>query len=150
MNKMKSILEKKSSEIFHVSPSAKLEEILKILYEKNIGALFVIEDEEVLGLVTEKKLLDLLHIKYKNTERIKEKTAEDLMVPLNSIIIASPEDTIEKVMNEMTIHKLRYVSIMENGKLLGIVSIGDVVRYIIENFKNENKFLNDYLFGNWG
>ncbi len=110
------------------------------LHEKKIGSMPVLDkNKNVVGIVSERDLSQLIY-----TERF------NLNLPISQImskelVTCDLNTSVTELMDEMTKKKIRHILIMENKKLLGIVSIGDVVNHLINKIKEENKNLKDYI-----
>ena len=117
---------------------------LKIASEKfqkyNVGAMPVLnEDKTVIGIISERDLSRCIY---------KDKFKSDLLVNkimTKDVISCNLNHSVTELMEIISIHKIRHIPIIEENKLLGIVSIGDVVNHIIEKYKDENQQLRDFI-----
>ncbi len=134
--KIKDILKNKSKEIFYISPEKTVYEALEIMAEKDIGALLVLdENNKVVGIFSERDYARKCILMGKHS---KDTKVSELMV--SKVYFITPEEKVEDVMVLMTEKKIRHLPVLENGVLVGIISIGDVVKSIIEeqNFLIQN------------
>jgi CBS domain-containing protein len=140
--KIKEILEKKGKLVITVRPDDRVCDTVKTFSEKKIGSGVVVDDKDkVIGIFTERDALRC----FKDVLDFGSKTIKDLMTPYDKLIIASPEDDIQYVMAMMTEHRIKHIPIIEDTKLAGIVSIGDVVKaQLIESKQITKKYL-DYI-----
>jgi CBS domain-containing protein len=138
---VKAILEAKGGSVITIEPTASLEEAAKILAERRIGALVVTGPEQrVVGIVSERDIVAMLAVR----------GCHALDVPLTSVMTrkvttCSPTDTISTIMERMTAGKFRHVPVVEEGRLTGIISIGDVVKHRLQEMENEQNALRDYI-----
>jgi CBS domain-containing protein len=136
MGTVRHILQKKGHEVLSVSPDATVFYALEYMVEKNVGALLVMDNERFAGIFTERDYARKVILKGRASREtpIKEIMSEHP-------ITVTPDDTVEDCMKLMTQKYIRHLPVMENNKLVGLLSIGDIVKYIIE----EQKFIIDNL-----
>jgi len=125
-----------------IEPEATVYEALKKMAGKNIGALLVVKDGKVLGVFSERDYARKIVLKGKSS---KESKVGELIS--ERIFYVKPTTTTTECMQIMTDHRVRHLPVMENDKLIGIVSIGDIVNKIIQGQKNTIKQLEDYILG---
>ncbi|MFC5475650.1 CBS domain-containing protein [Paraherbaspirillum soli] len=133
---------KQSQTVFSIPPTALVLDAVKLLAEKHIGALLVMEGEQIIGIVTERDLarkVDLLGRTSKDTR------VRDIMT--SNVMYVSPETTNEQCMALMTENRLRHLPVMNNGKLVGLISIGDLVKDIISEQQFIIQQLEHYIRG---
>ena len=140
--KVKDILSKKSSEIQSTTSTTMLIEAIRSLNEHNVGALLVIDNQDLAGIITER---DVLHATAQHGSKIDNLKVEDVMT--NNLITCGENESIDKVMEMMTDNRIRHLPILENDKLVGIISIGDVVKAEHQKIKAEADHLKDYIHG---
>jgi len=121
-----SLLHHKGSTIWHIPPEATVFEAIKLMSDKNIGALLVMSGDKLKGIFTERDYTRKIALKGKSSKNTK--VAEILS---SKIISVTPLDSIEDCMKLMTEHRVRHLPVVENKKVLGIISIGDLVNWII-------------------
>jgi CBS domain-containing protein len=135
------ILREKGSHVVTIPPQATVWDAIKLLNKHNIGGLVVTSQEgQVVGIITER---DILREAGERSERIKETLVGDVMT--KDIIIGVPEDQLAYVMVVMTRNRIRHLPVIEEEKLAGIISIGDVVNAHMSETEFENRLLKDYI-----
>ena len=140
MNQVKHILSRKGNAAVSVSPDTTVFEALKIMAEKNIGSVVVIENGKYLGIVTERDYSRkvILKDKHSTSTRVSEIMTSDLPH-------ISPEDSIDHCMELMTGNNIRYLPVFTNNKLGGIISITDVVQETILAQQQTISHLESYI-----
>ncbi|MCW3109124.1 MAG: histidine kinase [Segetibacter sp.] len=135
MGTVKNLLQKKGCIIHSVSPNSSVYDALEVLESKNLGALVVVEEGKLIGIFTERDYARKVVLKGRSS---KETLISDIMT--ERPIFVTPTDTIDDCMQIMTDKSIRHLPVLDNGRLLGIISIGDIVKFIIEekNFIIEN------------
>ena len=127
-----------------IVPEKTVQEAIKILNDYNIGALPVCNaHSELVGIITERDILRLLG-KPDYARALQQKVAD---VMTKNLIICVPDDTVENAMHVMTNNRIRHLPIIEGRKLIGILSIGDVVKAKLDDASTEVRFLRDYVTG---
>ena len=142
MHTVKELLREKGSQVWTIGPPVTVYEALELMATKNIGALVVIEEGNVVGVFTERDYARKVILKGRSS---KTTTVGELMV--TDVLYVSPDDTIENCMALMTDKRLRHLPVMENGKLSGIISIGDIVRAVISDREFTIRELEHYITG---
>ncbi|MCK5595065.1 CBS domain-containing protein, partial [bacterium] len=144
---IKSILQKKGDVVFQIQPDKPLCDCIKLLNVKRVGALMVIDkDNNIHGIISER---DILHAAFDVKGQMCDMLVSDIMTPNDKLITATMEDKIEAIMESMTNNKIRHIPIMNNEKLLGIVSIGDIVKTLLDVAVTENKHMKNYISGGY-
>lgn len=140
MKTVKQLLSTKQGHIFSVTEQASVLEALKVMMEKNISALLILEGQELKGIFTERDYARkiILHGKSSADTYIHE-------VMTASPITVLPSDSIDFCMGIMTDKHIRHLPVMEGTQLIGMVSIGDVVKFIIEDQKQTISQLESYI-----
>jgi CBS domain-containing protein len=136
MGKVRDIIRTKGNEIYSVPSTVTVYQALKVMLEKNIGALLVIDEGKFRGIFTERHYARKLALRGKSS---KETSIGEIMT--ERPVTVTCESSIEDCMRIMAGKKIRHLPVMENDQILGVVSMGDVVRYII----NEQKFIIENL-----
>jgi CBS domain-containing protein len=141
------ILAVKGNVVHAIAPDATLREVAKTLVRHNIGALLVFEGadqpppaDRILGIISER---DLLHVCATDSAVLDTLRVAEVMS--TGLITASPDDLVEDVMGLMTSQRKRHLPVIDKGRLLGIVSIGDVVKAQHDSLALENRFMKDYI-----
>lgn len=142
MGTIRNILEKKGNIIFSVKPTATVFYALEMMLEKNIGALLVIDNQKFLGIFTERDYARKVILKGKSS---KEAMVQEIMS--EHPITASPDMTIDECMKLMTSRYIRHLPVFNGEKLVGLVSIGDLVKYIIYEQQSIIEDLEHYITG---
>lgn len=139
---VKDLLYEKGNEVWTIAPGTLVREALEIMAEKRIGALLVIENDEPVGVFSERDL----------ARRIIRAQEAPLEQPVNRymtspVITVRPLQTVEECMALMTDKHVRHLPVLENGKLMGLISIGDVVKGIIQSREKKIQQLENYISG---
>lgn len=142
MNTIEQLLALKDGEIYSIAPSATVYEALRLMAEKEIGALLVLEGDELVGIMSERDYARKVLLKGKTS---REATVEEIMT--RQVISAKPSDTIEECMGIMTRKRIRHLPIQDDEGLQGIVSIGDLVKAIISEQQSTIEQLEHYIRG---
>jgi CBS domain-containing protein len=139
---LRDILLHKGRRVFTCSPSDSLPQAVGCLVEHNIGSLVVIDDERMVGIITER---DMLRACDSGGGSVAGQTVEDRMT--KEPVIGSLDDDIEHVMGVMTEHRIRHLPVIDGEELVGLVSIGDVVKAHHAELSQENHYLKCYIHG---
>jgi CBS domain-containing protein len=138
---VKTILSAKGNNVITIEPTATLEAAIKILTDRNIGALVVLGPQQrVIGILSERDIVRVMA----------EEGAHALALPLSQVMTrkvktCSQSDTIGILMEQMTTGKFRHIPVIEDERLVGIVSIGDVVKERLHEIEREASELRDYI-----
>ena len=140
MKTVQQILNAKPAQILSVTENSSVLEALQFMMEKNVSALLIIDGRELLGIFTERDYARkiILHGKSSAETKIKEVMTADPITVL-------PSDTIELCMEIMTDKHIRHLPVKQHGEVLGMVSIGDVVKFIIADQKQTISQLESYI-----
>jgi len=139
--KVSEILKAKGSRVVTVGPHSSVHDLARRLKLEGIGAAVVSRDgQRVEGIVSESEIVRSLA---EHGARLLDKPVSDVM--LMSVVTCTGEDTVKEVMRRMTRHRVRHLPVLENGKLAGIVSIGDVVKSRVDEMELEANVLRDYI-----
>ncbi len=134
------ILNRKGREVYSIPSNITVYEALRVLGEKNVGAILVIEDNSLKGILSERD--------YARKIVLKNKASKDTFVyeiMETDITTVRPSDNIDYCMEVMSEQRIRHLPVLENNKVVGIISIGDVVKSIIEIQKDTIEHLNTYI-----
>jgi CBS domain-containing protein len=126
MSTVRNILQKKGKEVYSVSPDSSVYDALETLEDKNLGALVVVENGKLIGIFTERDYARKVILKGRSS---KETLVRDIMS--SHPIFVNPDSTISDCMQLMSDKFIRHLPVLDNNQLIGVISIGDVVRYII-------------------
>jgi len=136
------ILAVKGKEVYSVLPSITVYEALVSMSEKNIGAILVVEDNLLKGILSERDYARKIALKDKSS---KETLVEEIMA--NNVITVKSSDDLDYCMELMYTKKIRHLPVLENENIIGIISIGDVVKSIIDLQKETINYLDSYISG---
>jgi CBS domain-containing protein len=143
MTKVRDILGNKGSRVVFVGPDLTLRQALETMVDNKVGALPVKDTSgDIVGIITERDLMREVH------GRADLETSKISDVMTKNIISARKDDGIDMVMEQMTVNRFRHVPIVEGGKLVGIISIGDLVKSQLAYLKHQMEDLRDYVSGN--
>jgi len=133
---------KGSDAIFTIRPDASIRELLDMLAEHNIGAMVVSDDgEAMIGIVSERDVVR----KLRDVENARDMTVADIMT--TDVRVCAPHDSFGSLMLVMTEHRVRHVPVIDDGRLVGVLSIGDAVKHRMEQLEFERDQLNKYVSG---
>jgi CBS domain-containing protein len=138
---VKAILSNKGRNVITTEPAATVESGIRILAEREIGTLVVLDvQQRVIGVLSERDIVRALA----------ERGASALIEPLARVMTrkvstCTESETVKPIMKQMTACKLRHVPVVEQERLVGIVSIGDVVKHTLMEMRNESEALHDYI-----
>jgi len=142
MGKVKNILQTKGGEIYSVDPTIMVYQAIEIMCEKNIGGLLIVESGKLIGIFTERDYARKLILRGKSS---KDTPIRDLMT--SNLITVTPDTSIDDCMRVMVGRKIRHLPVLDNNQLVGVISIGDVVRHVIEEQKTIIQQLEHYITG---
>lgn len=140
--KVKDLLAKKSRELQTTTASAMMTDAIRKLNQHNVGALLVIDDDKLAGIITER---DILHAAGEHGSKIESFKVKDFMT--KDLITCGENESVDDVMGLMTMNRIRHLPILENEQLVGIISIGDVVKAQLRKTKAEADDLREYIHG---
>ena len=135
---IESILRRKGTDVATITPDVSIKRAADWLRAKNIGALVVTREDAILGLITER---EIVHAFSRYGETAGSMLVKEVMQ--YGVTTVSPDESINRVMNLMTHHRVRHMPVLSGGKLVGIVSIGDVVKDRLEDLELEANVLRD-------
>ncbi|OQX86707.1 hypothetical protein B6D60_05625 [candidate division KSB1 bacterium 4484_87] len=143
--KVKDILKDKGSFVITVNQDKTVYEALEAFASHKVGSLLVVDnDDNPVGIIGPR---DVLTETLRVVEGIKASKVKDVMT--REIIVASPDDDVEEAEKTMTKNRIRHLPIVENGKIAGIISIGDLVKAQLKDLHVENRYLKDYVAGKY-
>ena len=137
------ILAGKGREVVSTRPDATVAEVAKLLKVRRIGAVVVTDDDgELCGIISER---DLARGLADHGADLLQMRVRDLMTA--EVSTCSPDDGIDKLMQQMTEGRFRHLPVVQEGRMIGIISIGDVVKHRLQELENEAHLLHDYISG---
>ncbi len=142
MKTVKEILQTKGHDVLSITPDTTVYEALKIMADKNVGALVVLNGETVAGLLSERDYARkvILHGKSSREMQVRE-------IMTSKVYYMRPEQSLQDCMAQMTDKRVRHLPVLEGDRLVGIISIGDVVKEIIADQESTIKLLENYITG---
>jgi CBS domain-containing protein len=143
---VKAILSRKGNAVITIKPTVLLCDAVKILDEHQIGAAVIIDaDQHIVGILSERDIVRLLarNIRVAGACRLCDESVGEVMT--REIETCTQSDTIHEIMERMTIGKFRHLPVVEHGRLVGIVSIGDAVNYRLREMEFESNAMHEYI-----
>ena len=138
---VKTILSTKGSDVITIGPNASLEEAIGVLAKHRIGAVVVLgADQRVIGILSERDIVRALS--ERSATAIKEPLAQTMT---RVVVTCSEADTVSDLMERMTRGRFRHIPVVEQDRLVGIISIGDVVKQRLAEMARESEALRDYI-----
>jgi len=144
MSRVSEILEHKGGMVLSVDISETVLDAITLMAQLNIGAVLVQQNDSISGIFTERDYLQKIALQSRSSQQTK---VGDVMT--SPVISADPGDSIQHCMETMTTCHCRHLPVVENGKLLGIVSIGDLVKKMLDEKRNEVENLRQYITGTY-
>ena len=142
MKTVRSLLQAKGYDVWTIAPDASVHEALKLMADKNVGALLVLEGGELVGVISERDYARKVVLKGRSS---RDTAIRDIMT--TSVMAVRPDQTVEECMALMTEAHIRHLPVMADGRLIGVVSIGDVVKSIITDQGFMIEQLTNYIAG---
>lgn len=143
MKSVKGILQTKGNAVWSVGPDTSVYDALSLMAEKNVGALVVLDGDRVVGIVSERDYARKVILKGKSS---KELSVKEIMT--TSVVCVRPQQTMEECMALMTDKHIRHLPVLEGDRLVGLISIGDVVKALIAEKEFIIGQLESYITGN--
>jgi len=140
------ILKSKTEQTVHtIAPTASVFDAVKLMADKNIGALVVTESDKIIGMISERDYARSIVLMARSS-----KTTPVRKIMHSPVMYVLPDQTSEQCMALMTQHRLRHLPVVDNGKLVGLISIGDLVKDVISEQKYTIEQLQHYISGQIG
>lgn len=137
---VRAVLESKGNNIVTVAPSATVRAAVKLLSERRIGAVLVMAGAQIAGILSER---DIVRVLGERGAAILDEKVEHVMT--RKVITCRPADTVAAIMEKMTEGKFRHLPVVEESKVVGLISIGDVVKRRVMEYEREQEALRDYI-----
>ena len=137
---VRSILNTKGHQIMSVEPDAKLVAAVKLLAEKKIGAVLVMNQSRLEGILSERDIVRVLG--ERGASALEEPVTQ---VMTRKVVTCKETDTVAELMEMMTKGKFRHLPVLENNKVVGLISIGDIVKRRVQEYESEQEALRDYI-----
>jgi IMP dehydrogenase len=142
MNRVSDILREKGSKVLDIDGAASVFDAIKRMVEANVGALLVRESGEVAGIITERDYLRRVTLEGRT-----EKTTQVREIMSSPLVYVTPESTVEECMALMTERRIRHAPVVAEDEVVGMISIGDLVKFQSKQHSFEVKYLRDYISG---
>jgi CBS domain-containing protein len=144
METVRSMLQHKGSDVFWLSPEATVYEAVAMMADKGVGALLVLSGGKLSGIVSERDYARKVILKGKHSHEMQVQE-----ITTSPVFTVSPEHSVEDCMRVVTAHRIRHLPVMDGDALVGIISIGDVVRSIISTQAHAIDQLSGYIEGRY-
>jgi len=142
---VKDILKHKKRETITTTPRTSIPEAMRLLITNQIGCLLVVEEPgNLIGIISDK---DIFRRAYEDPDNFRSATVQDLMT--TDLIVSVVDDQIGYIAGIMTNNRIRHIPVVDGKHLVGLVSIGDIAKVQMENVKIENRYLKQYIEGNY-
>ncbi len=139
---VRDLLKIKGNQVYSAAPETPVQEALNMMADKDIGALLVMADDKIVGIFSERDFAR--HMVSVNELSDSMRVKELMSTP---VFFANPDQSIEECMAVMTIKHFRHLPVLEGDRLIGMISIGDVVKQLISEKETTIKGLEDYILG---
>jgi CBS domain-containing protein len=139
---LSAILEEKSGDVLQIDGGATVFEAITKMVDANVGSLLVTEEGEIAGIMTERDYLRRVTLQGRTD---KETAVREIMS--SPLVVATPETSIDECMAMMTDRRIRHLPVVDGGAVVGLVSIGDLVKFRAKEQAFEIKYLTDYITG---
>ena len=136
------VLGQKSREIFSVAPETCVDDAVKMMDEKNVGALLVMKGSKLVGMLSERDYARKVMLRGKKSSETK---VSDIMS--SNLTVTSPAEGVEECLRVMTDKRIRHLPVLEGDKVIGVISIGDLVKHVISCQSATIAHLESYISG---
>jgi len=140
MKSLKQLLSAKGSQVYSIGPDAKVIEALQLMAQKDVGALVVMEGEKLVGILSERDYARKVILHGRSSQDV---SVRDIMT--SGVVTVDPSQTVEQCMALVTQRRIRHLPVCEDDKLIGVVSIGDLVKEMIAEQEQTIKQLESYI-----
>ena len=141
---VKAILRQKSSDVWSVAPDDSVYDAIEMMSEKRVGALLVIAGGKLIGAISERDYARKVILQGKSS---KQTSVSEIMT--SPVVSVRPDATVEECMREMTNNRIRHLPVLDGNSVLGVVSIGDLVKWIISAHEQTIRDLHSYIAGGY-
>lgn len=143
-DRVSDLIAAKGSLVFSIPPDATVFEAIRTMVDRNVGALLVMEDDRVVGIITERDYLRRVALEGRSSRTT---AVREIMTP--EVVVVTPDRELEQAMAVMTERRIRHLPVLDGGRLAGIISIGDIVKHLSATRKAEIQYLRDYIVGRY-
>jgi CBS domain-containing protein len=133
----------KQTTVYYIVPDSSITDAMGYMKDKRIGAVSVKADDELAGILTERDILWKLDLQ----DDLSLVKVESIMTPVEDIVTVNPSVDLEECFNLMDVHRIRHLPVLEDGKLVGMISIRDLVRAIVDQQIFISSQLESYITG---
>jgi CBS domain-containing protein len=137
---VRAILDSKGHHVLSVEPGVKLSAAVKLLSERRIGAVLVMNQGRIEGILSER---DIVRVLGERGAGVMEEPVDTVMT--RKVVSCREKDTVSEIMETMTNGKFRHLPVVEDGKVAGLISIGDVVKWRVGEYEREQEALREYI-----
>jgi CBS domain-containing protein len=138
------LLKQKGQYVWNISPEACVYDAIEMMADKHVGALLVVSDDKLVGVVSERDYARKVILQGKSSKEI-----QVMEIMTSPAVFVTPEQTVEDAMRIMTEKHIRHLPVVGNGVILGVVSIGDMVKWIISAHEHTISQLHSYISGRY-
>jgi len=138
------VLGQKQSEIFSVTPDTCVDDAVRMMDEKNVGALLVMKGNKLVGMLSERDYTRKVMLRGKKSSDTK---VSEIMS--TNLTVTSPNEGVEECLRAMTDKRFRHLPVLDGGKVIGVVSIGDLVKHVIASQSATIAHLESYISGGY-
>jgi CBS domain-containing protein len=142
MRLVKHLLEGKGAAIFAIAPDSPVLDAIRLMAEKSVGALVVMDEQKLAGIVSERDYARKVILKGRSS---KDTPVSEIMS--SPVLTVAPNDTINHCMKQVTEHRIRHLPVVENQRVVGMLSIGDLVKAVIDDQAEQLEHLQKYIAG---
>jgi CBS domain-containing protein len=137
---VRAILNSKGHEVVSVEPGSRLSAAIKLLSERRIGAVLVCKDRQIEGILSER---DIVRVLGERGAAVLDEPVSHVMT--RKVVTCREADTVSGIMEMMTTGKFRHLPVVEGDKVIGLISIGDVVKWRVREYEQEQQALQEYI-----
>jgi CBS domain-containing protein len=140
MKSLKQLLSAKGNQVYSIAPDAKVIEALQLMARKDVGALVVMDGEKLVGVISERDYARKVILQGRSSHDV---PVREIMT--GEVITVDPERTVEECMALVTQRRIRHLPVIDGGRLIGVVSIGDLVKDVIAEQEQTIRQLESYI-----
>ena len=144
MGRVADLIRTKGNDVYSIESNASVYEAVQKMVTHNVGSLLVVDGSEVRGIITERDYLRDIVLKGRTSRTT---AVQEIMT--RQVVCVEPTDSIEDCMAVMTERRIRHLPVMQEGRMIGLVSIGDVVKQLSKDQRAEIRYLTDYITGRY-